>query len=103
MKTKTLMIIITLIVVPSVAMAAAYGFIQPGSISSTNPPGFFCGIWHGMIAPYSLIIKLFTEVYMYAVPNKGWTYDLGFIIGLCLALHLGWLAALISLMLLLLS
>ncbi|MCL6258562.1 hypothetical protein M3O96_05650 [Aquiflexum sp. TKW24L] len=44
--------------------------------------GFFWGIWHGIIAPISLVISLFDkEVAMFAVNNTGFFYGLGFLIG----------------------
>lgn len=46
-----------------------------------NPAGFFWGIWHGWIAPISLIIGLFNKTTrIYEVFNKGWLYDFGFYI-----------------------
>lgn len=43
--------------------------------------GFFSGIWHGWIAPVTLIWQLFDpQVRIYEVDNTGWTYDLGFYI-----------------------
>lgn len=45
--------------------------------------GFFSGIWHGMIIVFSLIGKLFGfNVGIYAEHNTGFTYWLGFIIGI---------------------
>ena len=44
--------------------------------------GFFWGIWHGIIAPISLVISLFDrDVVMFAVNNSGFFYALGFLIG----------------------
>ena len=50
-----------------------------GSISSSNPAGFFWGIWHGWIAPLSLIISLFDKnIRIYETFNSGFWYDFGF-------------------------
>jgi hypothetical protein len=50
-----------------------------GSSSHGNPAGFFSGIWHGWIAPISLIIGFFNRsIRVYEVYNTGWWYDLGF-------------------------
>ena len=50
-----------------------------GAATSNNPAGFFWGVWHGWIAPISLIIGLFQDnVRVYEVANSGWWYDLGF-------------------------
>lgn len=44
--------------------------------------GFFWGIWHGIIAPISLVISFFDkEVSMFAVNNTGFFYGLGFLFG----------------------
>ena len=44
-----------------------------------NPAGFFSGIWHGWVAPLSLIIGIFSKnIRVYEVANTGWWYDLGF-------------------------
>lgn len=50
-----------------------------GSIEAENPAGFFWGVWHGWVAPISLIGSLFTEnIRVYEVINSGFWYDLGF-------------------------
>jgi hypothetical protein len=47
--------------------------------SAKNPAGFFMGIWHGWIAPVTLVWQIFNpEVRIYEVHNIGWTYDFGF-------------------------
>ena len=43
------------------------------------------GLWHGIIAPVTLIISFFnSDVRMYEVHNSGSEYDLGFLIGVAL-------------------
>jgi hypothetical protein len=57
----------------------------PGSGSSTagDPAGFFTGVWHGWIAPISLIVGLFNDnVRVYEPVNTGWWYDFGFYIAI---------------------
>ena len=59
------------------------GFLAcaPGSGASTlaDPAGFFSGIWHGWIAPVTLIWGLFNpEIRIYEPLNTGWWYDFGF-------------------------
>lgn len=45
--------------------------------------GFFSGLWHGAILIFSLIGKLFgADIGIYADNNTGFTYWLGFILGL---------------------
>jgi hypothetical protein len=53
----------------------------PGDGASTkgSPAGFFSGIWHGWIAPLSLVLGIFNRaIRIYEPINTGWWYDLGF-------------------------
>lgn len=44
--------------------------------------GFWRGLWHGIIAPITFVISLFTEnVNIYEVYNSGGWYDFGFVLG----------------------
>ena len=57
----------------------------PGDDKHTaeEPAGFFWGIWHGWIAPISLIWQLFNpEIRVYEPQNIGWWYDFGFYIAI---------------------
>lgn len=57
----------------------------------SNRAGFFAGLWHGFIIVVAFIISLFTEnVGIYEIHNAGWTYDLGFLLGLCFSLMAPW-------------
>lgn len=50
-----------------------------GNYSPDAPAGFFTGIWHGWIAPFSLILGLFnSSITIYESFNTGWWYDFGF-------------------------
>jgi hypothetical protein len=52
-----------------------------GTYSPQEPAGFFSGVWHGWIAPVSLIVGLFNDsTRIYEPHNTGWWYDLGFYI-----------------------
>lgn len=51
------------------------------SYSAQEPAGFFSGVWHGWIAPVSLIVGLFKDgIRIYEPFNTGWWYDFGFYI-----------------------
>ena len=70
-------------------LLAACAFLLTGCIPGggantlSDPAGFFWGIWHGWIAPVSLILSLFNDYYsIYEVYNTGFTYDLGFYIAI---------------------
>jgi len=46
---------------------------------ANGPAGFLWGVWHGWIAPVSLVMGLFNhELRVYEAVNTGWAYDFGF-------------------------
>lgn len=54
-----------------------------GSATSTDPAGFFWGIWHGWMAPLTLIIGILdSDIRVYELYNTGWWYDFGFYIAI---------------------
>jgi hypothetical protein len=58
---------------------------MPGSGHSSpeEPAGFLLGIWHGWIAPVTLILGLFnSDIRIYETFNTGWWYDFGFYIAI---------------------
>lgn len=62
----------------------------PGPNNATEPdarPGFWLGLWHGIIFPVTFVISLFTDnVSVYEVANRGNWYDFGFFFGATIAL-----------------
>jgi len=72
-----------LLIVLVMCMALSLGGCFPGGshYSSSEPAGFLSGIWHGWIAPVSLIVGIFkSDVRIYEPLNTGWWYDFGFYI-----------------------
>lgn len=52
--------------------------------------GFWKGLWHGLIAPITFIISIFTKsVRFYEVHNNGTWYNFGFVLGAGLFLQGG--------------
>ena len=52
-------------------------------LAGERPAGFLMGIWHGWIAPISLIVGIFSPgVRVYEPFNSGWWYDFGFYIAI---------------------
>src|SRR5262245_7800773 len=49
--------------------------------STSDPPGFFYGFLHGFTILFSFIGSIFTDYRIYAFPNSGWGYDLGYLLG----------------------
>jgi hypothetical protein len=47
-----------------------------------EPYGFWGGLWHGFISPWSFIGSLiWDDIAMYALNNNGGWYDFGFVLG----------------------
>jgi hypothetical protein len=45
--------------------------------------GFWLGLWHGIIAPVTFLVSLFSHnTQMYEVHNNGGWYNFGFLIGI---------------------
>jgi len=54
-----------------------------GKHTIEQPAGFLWGIWHGWVAPISLIIGIFdADIRLYELNNTGWWYDFGFYIAI---------------------
>ena len=74
-------------------MALVLTFLLAACAAGANPDvgtagqdgvvaGFWLGLWHGIIAPVTFVISLFTDdVSIYEVHNSGNWYDLGFFLG----------------------
>lgn len=47
-----------------------------------EPAGFLLGLWHGIIAPFTFIVSLFSDtITVYEVNNNGGWYLFGFLLG----------------------
>ncbi len=54
-----------------------------GTYDCMSPAGLLAGIWHGWIAPVSLILGVFDKsIRIYEPNNVGWLYDFGFYIAI---------------------
>jgi hypothetical protein len=53
---------------------------QPLAEHGPDMPGFLFGLLHGAISPFALVASAFTDVRIYAFPNAGGWYDLGFVL-----------------------
>jgi polyferredoxin len=50
-----------------------------GEEGELNQAGFFSGVWHGWLAPLTLIAQVFDGDIRISEPNNtGWRYDFGF-------------------------
>jgi len=72
--------ILALCIVMAIILAALSGCVPgDGSKSESKPAGFFSGVWHGWIAPISLIYSVFNkDIGIYEIHNSGFWYDLGY-------------------------
>ncbi len=73
MRKRTLLLVIVL----ALMLAAC----APGSDSfaADDRANFFHGVWHGWIAPFTLIWEIFdSDIRVYEPNNTGWWYDFGF-------------------------
>lgn len=68
------------------ALLLTSGCAHQPSPSASDPPGFWFGLLHGFLIVFSFIGSLFTDARIYAFPNSGRLYDLGFLIGAALFL-----------------
>ena len=77
-RTKFIVLILVIIIAVSLLSGCIPG---DGKNTSDNKAGFFWGIWHGWLAPISLIISIFKDnISIYEVSNVGWLYDFGYYI-----------------------
>jgi hypothetical protein len=79
--------------VRTAAVVVAVAILMAGCAAGVNPEvgmapqggdvaGFWQGLWHGVIAPVTFVISLFTDsVNIYEVHNSGNWYDTGFVLG----------------------
>lgn len=80
MKKRILVLSVILVLIVFVLAGCAPG---DGTNTAEKPAGFFWGIWHGWIAPISLIVGLFNKsIRVYEPMNIGWWYDFGFYIAI---------------------
>ena len=54
------------------------GWLRAAPSGFRDAAGFFTGIWHGWIAPVSLVLSLFGDYQIYEANNTGFFYNLGF-------------------------
>lgn len=51
-------------------------------ITTSDPVGFWSGLWHGLVLPISFFGSIFSnDIAIYAIDNSGGWYDFGFVLG----------------------
>jgi hypothetical protein len=83
MKTALLLIGLALLCILLVGCAAGPNELVNSPGREGKAAGFWLGLWHGLIAPITFIISLFSKaVAMYEVHNNGGWYNFGFLLGM---------------------
>ena len=63
-----------------------FGCATQPAPDALNPPGFWMGIVHGFLIFFTMIGSFFSDVRIYAFPNSGMFYDLGYLVGAMMSL-----------------
>lgn len=96
LKNKNALIVITLLAAMLILLSACAAGPNPSqNIADTHGKvaNFWTGLWHGFIAPYTLIISIFFKnIGFYDVFNNGVWYNLGYLLGLGLTFGSGAIA-----------
>ena len=70
------------IVLPACLTTACAATQDPQAVAA-HAPGFWLGLWHGLIFPLAWVVSLFaSNIAIYAVPNNGGWYDFGYFLGI---------------------
>jgi len=81
------------LVLAALILTACFATQNPvaAGLRAVGGPGFWKGLWDGIIAPVAFIVSLFSDsVRVYAIPNLGRWYDFGFMIGIGGFTHGAW-------------
>jgi len=80
-KRRSLFAIVILLTLVLAACAAGANPQVDVAAGDGDLAGFWLGLWHGIILPFTFIISLFSDnVNVYEVFNSGW-YNFGFVMG----------------------
>jgi hypothetical protein len=83
MKKALVLVVATLAVVALVGCAPSPNQLVNTPDEAGKVAGFWAGLWHGIIAPITFIMSLFSDnVDVYEVHNNGNWYNFGFLIGM---------------------
>ncbi len=82
---RRLVLNMAVLVLVALALSACVAGVNPelgAAVEGGTVAGFWLGLWHGLIAPVTFVISLFTDnVNFYEVHNNGNWYDFGFVLG----------------------
>jgi hypothetical protein len=87
MKKVFLSLLLIILLVTMAACTAGPNLAGDTANQDGKPAGFWLGLWHGLIAPFTLVIFIFNHnVSAYETHNNGGWYIFGFIFGLLIFL-----------------
>jgi len=82
MKRTLLLVALALALVTLAGCAAGPNELAGTQDEEGEVAGFWKGLWHGFITPFTFIVSLFSKrVHMYEVHNNGAWYNLGYLLG----------------------
>ena len=83
MTKRTLLVLALFAILLSACAAGVNPEVDSAAVEGGTIAGFWRGLWHGIIAPITFLISLFTDnVNIYEVHNNGNWYDFGFMLGI---------------------
>lgn len=81
---------VVVLVIAALVLTACAAGANPSAdlpVADGDIAGFWLGLWHGIIAPVTFIISLFSDtVGVYEIYNNGGWYDFGFLFGASMTL-----------------
>jgi len=79
---KTLNLILLFLLFSTMFLTGCADVTPVQECVTSDPYGFWGGLWHGLISPISFFGSIFTDdIAMYAKNNNGGWYDFGFVLG----------------------
>lgn len=76
MNKRIMIVLILALLLAFIMVSCAPG---DGKATEEKPADFLWGIWHGWIAPVTLVFGIFNRsIRIYETINTGWWYDFGF-------------------------
>jgi hypothetical protein len=82
MKKNAFLLLLLLAIFLLVSCAPGPNRLAKTSDGEGRVAGFWLGLWHGLIAPITFIVSLFSDkISLYEVHNSGGWYNFGFVLG----------------------
>ena len=82
MKKAFMLMVATMALVMMIGCAPGPNQLVDSPDGEGEVAGFWMGLWHGIIAPVTFIVSLFSDtVHVYEVHNTGNWYNFGFLLG----------------------